>query len=283
MMLSLLPAEVMLGLALIAGFWARLVRLSTLTLFSAFACYSLRAAVDGRPSCGCFGQVTISPWAMFFVDASVIAMLLWWQPKVTRPAVIFAGAHQHAAESLPLVMRLPLLQPRYLAALIPCVMIGLPAGWIASQHRKSAAYGSSREVFVAEPKTWIDKELPLVPNIDIGQELLQGDWIVLLYHYDCPTCQDAMAQYQRNGGHLDPSAPRIAFVEVPPCDPSVSPHESACRRGRLDNSRDWFVETPTHLLLLSGVVRIVSRKMIDPDSPRSESVSSGVVGSQSTN
>lgn len=271
---ALVPAEIILALSLLAGVRPRMARILTLTLFSAFACYSLRAALLGRPSCGCFGPITSSPWVMFVIDVGVIAILIWWRLVANRPAVFTASDPDHAVD---------LLQTRYsqarlslIAGLAACLAIGASAGWLASQYRESTGNVASGEIYIAEPVEWIGKELPLLPHIDIGQDLLGGEWIVLLYHHDCPKCQDAVAEYERGVRHLDPSSPRIALVEVPPWDPDATLTDSACRRGRLDDSRSWFVQTPAHLLLSSGVVLQVSDDVLEPkmllgEASRSES------------
>ncbi len=45
---------------------------------------------------------------------------------------------------------------------------------------------------VLEPGEWAGKELPILEHIDIGDRLKAGNWLVLLYHYDCPGCAEAI-------------------------------------------------------------------------------------------
>lgn len=45
---------------------------------------------------------------------------------------------------------------------------------------------------VLEPETWVGKELPILDNIDIGERLKKGAWLILFYHHDCPDCARAI-------------------------------------------------------------------------------------------
>ncbi len=81
---ALVPYEVFLGLWLITGVFPRLCRYLALASFAAFAGYSLRIALLGWHSCGCFGAVTISPWTTFPIDLGALALLLLTKPGAGR-------------------------------------------------------------------------------------------------------------------------------------------------------------------------------------------------------
>ncbi len=53
---------------------------STLVVFSGFTAVSGWQGWIGRASCGCFGQVTVSPWWAFLLDVTVLAGLLLGRP-----------------------------------------------------------------------------------------------------------------------------------------------------------------------------------------------------------
>jgi len=55
-----------------------------------------------------------------------------------------------------------------------------------------AVVTSSYEVL--EPETWVGKKLPILQHIDIGEKLSRGNWLILLYHHDCPDCAKAIAK-----------------------------------------------------------------------------------------
>ncbi len=49
--------------------------------FGLFACVSLYKGLSGEASCGCFGQVEISPWWTLTMDLAAVAALLRWAPR----------------------------------------------------------------------------------------------------------------------------------------------------------------------------------------------------------
>ncbi|HUT31267.1 MAG TPA: hypothetical protein VMX13_15845 [Sedimentisphaerales bacterium] len=109
---------------------------------------------------------------------------------------------------------------------------------------------------ILEPETWVGKKLPLIDYIDIGESLEKGNWLILLYHYDCPDCAEAIPKYERmardlvgNGDFL-----RIALIEMPPYGPPLAAPDSLCTLGRLANTKQWFVTTPAVVLLVDGRV-----------------------------
>ena len=86
---------------------------------------------------------------------------------------------------------------------------------------------------------------------------------MLLYHYDCPTCQEAIAEYTERGAGVpvERDGRRLALVEIPPYAPSS--WRSTFLRGswvvgRVSDSRQWFVQTPLTVRLREGRVVEVS-------------------------
>ncbi|GAH70477.1 unnamed protein product, partial [marine sediment metagenome] len=92
-------------------------------------------------------------------------------------------------------------------------------------------------------------EWPLLEYIDIADSLRSGIAIVLLYHYDCPDCREAIPLYEQMNRDLADNyeTVKIAFIEVPPYglaaeDPVGA--ETACLKGKLDASKKWYFTTP---------------------------------------
>lgn len=117
-----------------------------------------------------------------------------------------------------------------------------------------AAVTSSYEVL--EPETWVGKKLPILDHIDIGKQLEKGTWLILLYHYDCPECAEAIAKYEQIARDLAANADflRIALIEVPPYGLSHVSENSFCIIGRLAKTKEWFVATPLAALLTDAKV-----------------------------
>jgi hypothetical protein len=96
--------------------------------------------------------------------------------------------------------------------------------------------------------------------MDIGSELEHGDWIVLLYEYECGRCREAIPEYEQQARRFaeEGSACRVALIEISSHEERRDLVAPNCRHGRLDGSRDWFAATPLQMELHDGVVTGVS-------------------------
>ena len=75
---------------------------------------------------------------------------------------------------------------------------------------------------------------------------------VLVYHHDCPKCQEVLPAYRLE---FNEQECRVAIVEVPPYGfDYLNDHESDIRLLRLEESRDWFVTAPVEIAIEEGVV-----------------------------
>jgi hypothetical protein len=59
------------------GSWA-----TALGVFTIFACVSAYQGWIGRASCGCFGQLSVSPWYAFGIDLTVLLALMFGRPDL---------------------------------------------------------------------------------------------------------------------------------------------------------------------------------------------------------
>jgi hypothetical protein len=91
----------------------------------------------------------------------------------------------------------------------------------------------------------------LAPKINVGE----GRWILLLYHHDCPHCQEALPQYERLAANQSVvgSDQRVALVETPPFE-SATPHIEGIFHARLTDAHEWFVQTPVEIQVENGIV-----------------------------
>jgi hypothetical protein len=111
---------------------------------------------------------------------------------------------------------------------------------------------------VLEPEKWVGKRFPLLSHIDSPEPLDAGQWVILLYHHDCPACQELVPrfpQFARRLGNGDER--RIALVEMPSYAEAQhlrTPPRSPYVRARLRNSHDWFAETPVAINVWDGRV-----------------------------
>lgn len=68
--------ELAVGLWLCVGWWRRPSLATAALLFAAFGAVSLAKGVAGEADCGCFGQISMSPWVTFGLDALLTAGLV---------------------------------------------------------------------------------------------------------------------------------------------------------------------------------------------------------------
>ena len=239
--------EILLGLCLIRGVAKPQVWLVTLACFSVFACATFYKALSGEASCGCFGSVEVNPWYTLVLDVSAVVALVRWRPdlsnllwKVERPSFASQGA----------------------MLLSTWCVIGAIAAWGMLSY-EPVGLGADGEfigvggIVILEPELWIDKPFPLLPHIDIGDNLQDGEWVVLLYHHDCPHCQDVLPEYEQiaDSRNVATSLVEVALIEVPPfgVEDIFSLNESA-EHGKLSEEKDWFVQTPVEIRLAQGTV-----------------------------
>jgi hypothetical protein len=233
--------EFVIGFFVLSKVYWRGIRWVVISLFSAFAAYSLYLAANRAASCGCFGPIRISPWWSFSLDLTVVLGLLI---SASRLEPIAEAKFGHLAWCK--FHRMAIL------VLITVAVLGTAfAIWSVGRRtwvgRDLLAIGSAS---ILEPEEWVGKYLPIADFLDT--DLSSGEWIAVLYRHDCPDCLEILPHYQQ----LALMNQRIALVEVPPYGDLTSA-ENGCHRCRLKNDRDWFVQTPVELRLRDGVVAAV--------------------------
>jgi thiol-disulfide isomerase/thioredoxin len=256
--------ELALGIWLLSGLFRRLAWLAALLCFGLFCGVTLYKGLMGATSCGCFGRVHVNPWVtLLAVDLPALAALGVLCPSAASAPLrsclrSLSGDRRGGRESLrrvflawtqplPSLPRLAVTAVLYLATLILTVPI--------LALNKPAAVTSTYEVL--EPETWVGRELPILPYIDIAAKLGKGRWLTVLYHYDCPDCQRVIPEYEQMAEELvgNEDFLRVAFVEIPPYgERRVGPSPSYTR-GQLADVKEWFVTTPCVLLLVDNRVR----------------------------
>ena len=245
-LIGAVEVEVLLGMCLVSGLVVRSSWLISLGCFALFSCISLYKALSGEASCGCFGSVQVNPWYTLSLDVAAVVALLRWRPALSAPA-------ESAGERRPV--------SHYAIVLGVWLVVGMAAGWQMARFEAVTVsdegdFLGDGEIVVLEPEKWVGKRFPLLPHIDIGDRLTEGGWVVLLYHHDCPQCREVLPEYEQMA--QSDSGEGVALIEVPPFGAygSLASHGSA-QRGRLQETKDWFVQTPTELRLDGGLVTAV--------------------------
>jgi hypothetical protein len=80
----LIEVEAILGLWLLSCRASVLLRPVAAAYFAVLAAVSLFLAVNGEPSCGCFGDVTVNPWIAFAIDIGAATLLAGLRPVHDR-------------------------------------------------------------------------------------------------------------------------------------------------------------------------------------------------------
>jgi hypothetical protein len=239
--------ELLLGLWLLTGCWLRPTWAATLACFAFFFGISLYRALSGQASCGCFGRVSVNPWYTAMLDLAIVIALLWWRPK---------------GQGFLSVGRFERLPGRAIVALGGWFLLAVPTAIAMGiyQPPSLSAAGDivgSDPVVLLKPETWIGKQFPLLAYVDIGDRLKEGEWVTLLYHHDCPKCQEAMKELKMVANQT--GGLQLALIEMPPYGETSGDISTSGLfvRGRLQAVKDWFAKTPVLLVLNQGqVVRV---------------------------
>jgi hypothetical protein len=240
LMVGLIAFEVLLAAWLLVGTWPGWTRWILAGCFGLFAAAALLEALHGAKSCGCFGAIKVNPWLTFAFDLVMASALALWPPRADA--------------------RRRWMLPR-MAAVGCAVLLTLGLSlWRLPSASASAAGGRTGleqvgSLTTLEADNLKGKPCPLLQYIDGGSQLSSGAWLVVLYHHDCHTCQQALPLYERYATSADAKSLRVALVEMPPYGdmPEVSGSPS-CLSGRLSDKREWFAQTPLVLLLEDGKV-----------------------------
>ena len=193
-------------------------------MFLGFAAISLSMAVDGRTSCGCFGEVTVHPWIVFGLDLLLLVAIM--------ALISCSGSRVHFTRLAKLTV---------MATVILAISVSNKAVWNGNGERRT---------YLLDSEEWIGTRFPILEDIEIDVELGDSAWLVVFYHYDCAKCRGLISLLidRREGD----SNRQIALIEVPPysLDEFDAP---ACHKGKLLATKEWIGELPIVVALNDGI------------------------------
>lgn len=236
-------AEVGLALWIFSGIFKRTAWLVTMGSFVVFLGLTLHRAFIGAESCGCFGNVEVDPWVTIFaVIVPVLGLLLFCRNKEWK--WFGMGSFRYFIVWLALGMTIVLGTFGYLMANEP------PE--------------ETQNYAVLQPENWQGETFGLLDQIDIGEFLAEGKWVVLLYRHDCEVCHEAMKEYGDISYTLDELAgrPAVALIEMPPYEDKDIPMVGSFIEGKLADTKDWYVTTPVIVVLEDGNVVFSSEGIV---------------------
>jgi hypothetical protein len=244
----LIAGEWLLGVLLLAGLWQRTTVGAAFSAFSAFAMFALYRGLSGAQWCGCFGAVSVSPWLTLTLDVGIAVALGRTWLQLRQEEAIVSG-------------KLVAINWQRITMTIPCALVVVPLQvWTVRSRPTQLTIDTQAvkqgEIVLLEPLDWLGKPFPLAPYIrETSNEVLQGDWIVLLYHHDCPKCQEALPRYKSLAKQLQAiaSTEQVMLVEVPPF--GGPPHATGMSdTARLSDDHRWLVHAPVEIRLQDGKV-----------------------------
>ena len=259
-----IPLEFGLGIWLVCGLFRKVVWLLGTIAFGGFIGVTLHLSLTGASSCGCFGTVKVNPWiTLCAIDIPLFILLLVFRPsseKFLPPP--WPSAKHFFGVAIPTFIFLAILVPALIFNKPPektdKYEVVHPSDWATVKPVKPPAIEANEpnKSIVAQGER--AQEWPLLKSIDIADSLRSGTAVVLLYHYDCPECREAIPLYEKMSKELGSEAGiRFAFINVPPYGTEQEnpvPADTMCLKGRLDVGKKWFFQTPLVVLLQDGAV-----------------------------
>lgn len=232
-----IPLELGLGIWLVCGLFRKAGWLLGLIAFGGFIGVTLYKSLSGAESCGCFGVVKVNPWiTLSAIDIPIFILLAVFRPKDLK---LFPPPWPKAAY--------------FLAIAIPTFIL-LPAIEYVLITNKPPMVSETYEVI--DVKLWGNQQRwSLLDYIDMKEQLQNGEWVVLMYHNDCPDCREAIPVYEKMYKDLTGNNVNMAFIEMPPYGDEnlrLVKLGGEVSHGVLNDTKKWLVETPVVVVLRDG-------------------------------
>ncbi len=245
-----IPLELGLGIWLVCGLFRKAAWLVTVLTFGLFIAVTLQKGLIGAESCGCFGRVTVNPWiTLLVIDIPLFLSLVIFRPKGLKllPPP-WPSAKHFFGVAIPTFF--------VIGTIIPVLIFNKPPD-------KTDKYE------VVRPKEWIGKgptgekqvreEWSMLKHIDIADSLRSNIAIAVFYSDGCDICHYAIPLYDRMSRDMasNRDSIRFAFIEIPPYaseQSSFVPADTPCLRGKLDSSKEWYIQSPLVVVVQNGLV-----------------------------
>ena len=229
MMIFHVPLEIGLGIWMISGLFRRAGWMLAIATFIFFSFVTAYKAVNGYADCGCFGVAKIDPKiTLFIVDLPSVLLLLIFRPIGTSLFKPWPSGKHFLAVAIPTAIILPAITATLLIS--PAVK--------------------------SEPLEQTGQMWDKLEHISASEKLSSGMWVVMLYHNDCPNCIEAVPGYKKMAAEFKDNI-NFAFIEVPSKKEykySIVSDDGPWLHDRLDESRNWMIQTPRVILLVDGQV-----------------------------
>lgn len=237
--------ELALGLWLVSGLYRKQAQFVARVAFALLAAASGYLLIEGADCCSCFGKMAVHPGVAFGFDLfALFCLMLLPVPGRGRDDI---QHHPWVASS---VVSILVFLSVYLVVALPPLRLFSP---------EAGAPLSSDEIVVLDTERWEGKTLPILDYLETQGAIGQGTWVLVLYHENCPKCENAIRRVLEK--KQDES---VALVEIPPLSGSSSQGRATTTdspgvvRTVLDRGVRWSVATPVVLRLQDGMITSVS-------------------------
>lgn len=229
-----------------SGLAPQLTRIFGLGIFSMFSIMTLIKALGGETSCGCFGELTVSPWITLGID-----LALWFGFALIRP--VSKSIDQNAAIR-PQSWLEPVVALPWALVVLAGVVGGTLSFWTLTTEpaRLQADTGEllgDGDFVLLEPEEWIGRPFPLFSYTDLPESVYQGNWWIMLYSPNCAHCIETIPKIEA----IAQTGQQVVLLSMPPHDTREVDFSDGVV-GRLNSTRDWFAQTPVLVEIENGVV-----------------------------
>lgn len=229
LMIFHVPLEMGLGIWLCCGLFRKVGWLLGILTFTFFAFVTAYKVFNGYADCGCFGVVKIDPRiTLFAVDIPFVVLLLIFWPRGVKLLKPWPSGRHFFAVAIPTFAVL---------IAVTVFLLAVPA-------------------VKPEPLAEVGKIWDKLEHISASEQLSEGMWVVMMYHNDCPNCVEAIPDYEVLAAEYEGSI-NFAFIEIPPYgkpEDSIISDDSQVLVGRMDDSKNWMIQTPRVILLVDSQV-----------------------------
>lgn len=250
-----IPLELGLGIWLVCGLFRKAAWVVVVLSFGLFIAVTLQKGLIGAESCGCFGRVEVNPWVtLSVIDIPLFLALLIFRPKGCKllPPP-WPSAKHFFGVAIPTFIVIGVIMPVLIFNKPPDKTdkyeVVRPEEWIRKEPASEKQTGEKQ----------VSEEWSMLKYIDIANSLRSNIVVVVFYSSECDMCHDAIALYDQmsrdTGGSED--SIQFALVEIPPYGSeqnSLVAVDTPCLTGRLDSSKDWYIETPLVVVIQDGLV-----------------------------
>jgi hypothetical protein len=164
--LGVIESEMLLGLWLLVGGIAPIRRIVAIICFACFAGISAYEALHQLPDCGCFGKMKIPPMFTAAFDVGAVFALL-----VIKPGSYERQINDKAQRRI--------VTGISFALLFSCGLWGTYLWQRAHPPINRSAALENGDLVILDPGSWLNKPFPLIDDIDGGNRLSKGRWLVV--------------------------------------------------------------------------------------------------------